>query len=171
MKIGIIGPGNVKNYCERAKIKEENYKKIIKQIALIIAKTNSEIVITPDKGATSELFAMEYSKSGGKKVYEIVPLDDKEFGYSWVNLDLGEHINCGTWRNQPEALCENSELLICIGWGGGTLAEIYYTRWFGKIKKVYVIEELIDEKLPASLEKSLKTMEYIKANELMNKLK
>lgn len=171
MKIGIIGPGEVEKYCERAKINKTKYTLIVKDLAISLANTTSEIVVTPDKGSTSELFVKEYLASGGKKVYEVIPLDDKEFGYSWVNIDLGEHINCETWRNQPETLCENSDLLICIGWGGGTLAEVYYTRWFGKVKKVYVVEELIDSKLPNSLDKTFKILEYIKANELEKKLK
>lgn len=171
MRIGIIGPGEVEKYCERAKIDIDAYKKIIGNLASSAAESGHEIVVTPDKGSTTELFAKEYLKNKGKKVIEVVPLDDKEFGYEWVNTELGENINCGTWRNQPETLCENSDSLICIGWGGGTVAEIYYTRWFSKAKKVYVVEDIIDDKLPVSLEVSLKIVEYVKAAELEKRLK
>ena len=27
-----------------------------------------------------------------KKIWEVLPLDDVEFGYEWVNTELGEHI-------------------------------------------------------------------------------
>ncbi len=171
MKIGIIGPGEVEKYCKRASIDVSEYMRIVKNLACSLADTDNEIVVTPDRGSTSELFAQEYLNNKGKKVYVIVPLDDTEFGYSWVNVDLGENINCGTWRNQPEKLCEECDILICVGWGGGTLTEIYYTRWFGKVKRVYIVKELIDGKLPKSLEATFKILEYIKAKDLEKKLK
>ena len=103
MKIGIIGP---------SKLKEK--QKILK-IAKIIAKSGNEVVLTPDKGSTSEYFAKEYIKNNGKKIYSVLPLDDKERGYSWVNTDLGEKVNCGTWRNQLEKLDEETDALVSIG--------------------------------------------------------
>jgi len=171
MRIGIIGPGEVGKYCERAKISKEHYEEVVARLAKSVADSGNEIIIAPDKGSTSELFAQNYLSSNGRKVLEIVPLDDKQFGYEWINTGLGQNINCGTWRNQPETLCENSDVIICIGWGGGTLAEIYYTRWFGKVKRVYVVKELIDGKLPKSLEATFKILEYIKAGSLEKKLK
>jgi hypothetical protein len=171
MRIGIIGPGDVKKYCTRAGIDESTYRETVKKIAGWVAESGNDIVVTPDFGSTTELFALEYLAGKGKKVIEIVPLEDKEFGFKWVNTSLGENISCGTWRNQPESLCENSDLLICIGWGGGTSAEIYYTRWFGKVAKVYIVEDLIDGKLPKSLNDSLGEPEYISGLELEKKLK
>ena len=87
MRIGIIGPSKVENKAK------------ISQIAKIAAESGHEIVITADKGSSSEFFALEYLKNKGKKLYSILPLDDKEFGYDWVNTKLGEQINCGTWEN------------------------------------------------------------------------
>jgi hypothetical protein len=147
MKIGIIGPSKLRD------------KDKISILAKLIAKKGIGIVLTPDKNSSSEYFAKEYLDNGGKKVFEVVPLDDKEFGYSWVNLDLGEHINCGTWRNQPEKLNEETDVLVCIGYAAGVLVEIAYTKWF-KPKPVYIIKELISGKLPKELEGSL-NLKYI----------
>jgi len=108
-RIGIIGPSKVKGKDE------------ISKLAKIVSESKHEIVVTPDKGSSSEFFALEYSKINGKKVYEVIPIDDKEFGYSWVNLDLGENINCGTWRNQPEKLNEETDILLCLGYSAGGL--------------------------------------------------
>ena len=151
MKIGIIGPSKLKEF----------YK--ITQIAKKIASLKHEIVLTPDNGSSSEHFAREYLNSGGKKVYEVVPLDDKEFGYSWVNLELGEKINCGTWRNQPEKLNEECDVLLCLGYSAGGLAEIAYTKWFpkGRAKKpIYIIEELISAKLPSEIDLDLRYISF-----------
>lgn len=158
MKIGIIGPSNV-NYLEEL---NSNAKKILTDLAIVLKE--HEIFITPDKGSVSEFFAQEYTKNNGKKVYEILPLDDKEFGYDWVNTELGESINCGTWRNQPEKLNEETDILICVGYAVGALIEIAYSKWF-KPKQVYIINELVSGKLPMEIEKSLK-LNYISSSEI-----
>lgn len=155
MKIGIIGP---------SKLRE---KKIISELAKIVAKLGYEIILTPDKESSSEFFAQEYLKNGGRKIFEIVPLDDKEFGYNWVNLNLGEKINCGTWRNQPEKLNEESEILICIGYAAGVLAEIAYTKWF-RPKPVFIIKELVSGKLPEEVKLDLR---YVSIEDLEEELK
>jgi len=142
MKIGVIGPSKIIN---------KDFKKLIGEI--VDSVLDHEIYITPDKGSSSELFAKEYIKKKGKKVYEVLPLDD-ELGYDWVNVDLGEHINCGVWRNQPGKLNDEVDVLLCIGYGAGVLIEIGYAKW-PKPKPVYVIKELVSGKLPEELERSL----------------
>jgi len=160
MRIGIIGPSKMQ-YVEEI---NSEAKKIIVQLSKVVAESGNEIVVVPDKGSASEFFAQEYLKHRGKKVYEMVPLDDKEFGLSWMNLEIGEHINCGTWRNQPEKLNEETDCFLCIGYAVGVLAEIAYTKWF-KPKPVYIINELVSGKLPIEVERSLK-LKYIDADEL-----
>jgi len=157
MKIGIIGPSKVVN-----KLK-------ISKVARIIADSKNEVVLTADIGSSSEFFAEEYLKNKGKKIYSVLPLDDKEFGYDWVNVDLGEKINCGTWRNMPEKLNEETDILVCIGYGAGVLAEIAYSKWF-KPKKIYIIDEIESEKLPAKINKEL-NISYVSMSELEKILK
>ncbi len=157
MKIGIIGPSKVENKIRISKIAE------------IIAKSGHEVFLVPDKGSSSEFFAQEYIKNKGKKVYSILPLDDKEFGYDWVNTDLGEQVNCGTWRNQPEKLNEETEALVSLGYAAGGLIEIGYTKWF-KPKPVYIITDIDNERLPSKIDKKL-DINYISINELKKILK
>ena len=147
MRIGIIGPSNIK-YLEDINLEAED---IISDLAKIVAREGHEILITPDKGSASEFFAKKYKENGGRKIYEVLPLDDKEFGYKeWINTSLGEHINCGTWRNQPEKLNEECDIFLCVGYAVGVLAEIAYTKWF-KPKRVYIIRDLISKELPMKL--------------------
>lgn len=162
MRIGIIGPSKLDYLLDVNKKGIEIVKKIAEKLK------DYEIVITPDKGSISELLALEYKQAGGKKVYEVLPLDDKEFGLSWVNLDLGEHINCQTWRNQPEKLNEETDVLLCLGYAVGVLAEIAYTKWF-KPKPVYIIKELISGELPKEIKRSL-DLRYISFKDI-NKIK
>ena len=166
MRIGIIGPSKLK-YLEDI---NENANEFISNLAKLVANSGHEIVITPDKGSASEFFAQRYLEQKGKKVWEILPLDDKEFGFrEWVNVDLGKPINCGTWRNQPEKLNEETDILLCIGYAVGVLAEIAYTKWF-KPKRVYIIKDLVSGKLPIEVERSL-DLKYVFLEEFMKELK
>lgn len=161
MRIGIIGPSKIKG------------KKLIEKVSKLVANSGHEIIVTPDKGSSSDFFAQLYLANGGKKVYSIIPLDDKEFGYSWVNQELGEKVNCGTWRNQPEKLNEMSDALICIGWADGVLAEIAYAKWFKPKeidkKVIYIVKELAHGKLPKDSCKS--DVRYISISDLEKELK
>lgn len=130
----------------------------------MVSKRNHDILITPDKGSVSEFFAKKYLENKGQKVFNLVPKDDKEFGLDWMNLNIGEIINCGTWRNQPEKFNEESDILLCCGWAVGVLAEIAYSKWF-KPKRIYIINELISQKLPEELNKSL-NLKYISYKDL-----
>ena len=158
MKIGIIGPSKI-NDLEQI---NPGARKIISEIIGFL--TDQEIYLTPDKGSVSEFFAQEYLNQGGEKLFSVIPLNDKEFGFDWVNSTLGEKINCETWRNQPEKLNEETEALICLGYSTGGLIEIAYSKWFKK-KPVYIIKELISGELPSEAVRDL-DIKYISYKEL-----
>jgi len=161
MRIGIIGPSKLRN------------EKEISKIAKIIAESGNEVILTADKSSSSEYFALEYIKNKGKKIYSVLPLDDREFGYSWVNIDLGEKINCGTWENQPERLDKESQVLVSIGHAVGGIIEMCYTKWFrnkDKKKPIYIITDMDNEKMPSVMEKEL-DIHYISINQLKKILK
>ena len=155
MKIGIIGPSKLK----------EGSEEVIKKLSKIVSEY--EVVLTPDSGSVSEFFAKEYLLNNGKKVYSVIPLDDREFGYEWVNQEIGENVNCGIWRNQPEKLNEETDVLICVGYSAGVLAEIAYTKWF-KPKPVFIVEELVSGKLPEEIKLDLR---YVSVEDLEEELK
>lgn len=151
MKIGIIGP---------SKLRE---KELVSQVAKIVSKSEHEVVLTADKGSSSEYFANEYLNSGGKEVFSVIPLKDREFGNSWVER-IGKIIDCDSWRNQPEKLNEEYNMLISLGYSVGGVIEIGYSKWFGK-HPVYIIKEFISERLPKEFEDSL-DLRYISIVEL-----
>lgn len=142
MKVGVIGP---------SKLDDKNKEIILDVIKKLI---DHELYLTPDKGSVSEFAGGEYLGIGGQNLFSVLPLDDKEFGYDWVNLELGKQVNCGTWRNQPEKLNEETEVLVCLGYSVGGLIEMAYSKWFNK-KPVYIIKELISEELPKDSVKDL----------------
>jgi len=170
MKAGVIAPSKISYIVQATKRSESEVESLLKRITKIIAENNLEIVITPDKKSPLEFVGKEYLKLKGKKLYEVLPLDDTELGYKeWVNTDLGEAINCGTWRNQPEKTNDVTDLLICVGYGVGSFIEMGYSKWF-RPKPIYIINELVSGKLPMEFEKSLK-IKYISVNDLDKELK
>ena len=162
MKIGILGPSKV-NDLEKI---NPSARQIISEVIGFL--TGQEIYLTPDKGSVSEFFAQEYLNQSGEKLFSVIPLDDKEFGFDWVNSSLGEKINCEIWRNQPEKLNEVTEALICFGYSTGVLAEIAYSKWFPKgkpAKPIYIIKELISKELPSEAVKKL-NIKYVSYKDL-----
>jgi len=81
-----------------------------------------------------------------------------------VNTDLGEAINCKIWRNQPEKFNEETDILLQLGYTVGGLCEIAYTKWL-KPKPVFIIKELISQRLPEELNRSL-DLRYISYKDL-----
>ena len=154
MKIGIIGPSKLEKMAKSIGKSQEEITKIFSKIAEVLAKKEYEIIVTLDKNSSSEFIAKEYIKFKGKKVTNVIPMDDKEFGYSWVNTEIGDKINCGTWENQPERIVKEADLLVCVGYAEGSIIEACYTKWFGQ-NTVYIIKELVSGKLPVELEDDL----------------
>lgn len=160
MKIGIIGSSKLSSLADVNK----NALVIIKELTKVVADSGNEIVVIPDKGSVSEFFAKEYLNEGGKKVYSVIPLDDKEFGCDNINKEIGKNINCSTWRNQPEKLNEETDMLLCLGYDEKTLIEIAYSKWFHP-KAICVIKEFISQELPREAIRKLH-IEYISYKDL-----
>lgn len=162
MKIAIIGPSKKEYLKEFA----DNYEEVIEEIVKAIM--NDEIYLTPDKGSVSELVAIRYLENGGTDLKPLIPLEDTEFGYEWVNPDLAENVSCGNWRNQPENLNERTEAMICIGYSVGGMAEIAYSKWF-RPKPIFVIKEFVSGELPGESVRSL-DIRYISYKDLPEEL-
>lgn len=169
MRIGVLGTTSMQKNTEMLGKSLQEYQKFLDKVAVILARLEAEIIVVPDKGGTSEHVALRYLKEGGKKVTGIIPLQDKEFGYEWLNREiLNEEIDCLTWRNAPEKLCEESDLMLALSYGPGVLIEICYTKWFKS--KVIVLEEYVSGKLPIEAEKGLE-IKYIRLKELEKEIK
>lgn len=162
MRIGIIGP----NSCPQLKKEDlETRKSNLKKVARILAMADLEILLTPDKNSLLELLGKEYLKNNGKKISEIVPLDDDFEKY--LNIDLGEIISCGKWPNQPSKFNEECDVMFCVGYGGMVMAEIGFSGYYNP-KRIYIINEFISEKLPKEIGLDI---QYINLNELEETLK
>ncbi len=162
MRIGIIGPNRVAHLTEE-ELKER--KTNLSKFAKTLAKTDFEILLTPDKNSLLEFFGKEYLKNGGKKIYEVVPLEDDYKEY--LNTELGEIISCGKWPNQPSKFNEECDVIFCVGFGGMVLAEIGFSGYYNP-KTVCIIKDFISAELPKEIGLKIK---YVKLKEVPQILK
>lgn len=157
MRIGIIGPNRAPQLSDT---EMKDRKNNLSSIAKIIASTNLEILLTPDKESLLEFFGTEYLKYGGKKIYEVVPMDD-DYQYH-LNTNLGEIISCSKWPQQPSTFNKECSVMLCVGYGGMVLAEIGFSNYYNP-KTIYIIKEFISVELPKDTGLQL---EYIYMNEV-----
>ncbi len=143
MKIGIIGPNKIfeRDINQR--------KKLLDRVAEIVAKSNHEIILTPDKGSLLEYFGNQYNVFKGKKINLIIPTEEPDYE-SYLNTELGDIISCKDWDRQANEFNRQCDLFICVGYSWGAMKEISCVQYFNK-KKVYVLEEFVSGKLPKEL--------------------
>lgn len=167
MKIGILGPTNIRAFCSRLGIEEFEYLAKVEKIAAYLASNMFEIVIVPHRNSLSEYFARVYMDNKGKKVHGVYPEQDMEFGVGTINVDIcDQYIKAENWREVPELLDQNSDALLCLGFGPGTLIEICYTKWY-PVKKIIVIKDFVSSRLPVELESKL-PIGYIDAKDMVS---
>lgn len=143
MKIGIIGPNKIYG------TDIDNREKLIADVAKIVADSNNEIVLTPDKDSLLEYFGNQYMESGGHKIWLVIPTSEAAHD-DYLNTEIGEIINCQDWDRQADEFNRQCDVFICIGLAWGALKEIACAQYFNK-KKIYILEEFISQKLPQEL--------------------
>jgi hypothetical protein len=143
MKIGIIGPNKV--YSTDV----DNRKRLIDNVAEIIAKSGNEIVLTPDKSSLLDYFGKKYTEFGGKKIWLVIPTHEENH-QDYLNTEIGEIIDCSDWDRQANEFNRQCDIFICIGFAWGALKEIACAQYFNK-KKVYILKEFISNVLPEEL--------------------
>ncbi|MBN1386303.1 hypothetical protein JW968_05015 [Candidatus Woesearchaeota archaeon] len=165
MKLAIIGPTDVKHFCDLLQRDEFEYLDKIEKIAKYVAQNGFEIVIVPHKDSVSEFFAKIYVDEKGRKVHGIYPLKDSEFGISGINQDISdETLHPPNWREVPIFLVSNADAMLCLGLGPGSMIEICYAKWY-PVKKILVLQDFITDRLPAEIESRL-NIEYIHSRDL-----
>jgi hypothetical protein len=163
MRIGVTGP----NKLFAGSLKER--QKLLEKAAEIIAKSGNEIILTPDKGSLLQYFGEKYLEFGGKKIFIVAPTEEKDYK-DYLNTDLGDVISCIDWARQANEFCEQSQIMVCLGYGWGVMKEIACAQYYGgeNKKKVYIAREFVSEELPEELNF---LVEYISLEEFGEKIK
>lgn len=154
MKIGIVGPNQLTSGSDVRKT-------LLDKLANIVAHSEHEIVLTPDKNSLLEYFGNKYLEFGGKKVNLVIPTAEEDY-QSYLNTNLGKVLNCIDWDRQANEFNRQCDIFICVGYAWGGMKEIACAQYFNK-KKVYILKEFISAKLPDELNF---LVEYINISDL-----
>jgi hypothetical protein len=161
IRVSLIGPGNIKHhYRKLLKISGKKLNSEIKKISKALVDSKSELAIVPDRGICLEV-AREFKKNNGKKIYGIVPKDDKKYGIKHLKKYLEEknlidnEINSGTWQEQLFNLCLYGDICICLGLSVGSNAELLAS--FYRLNKLTKFK-----KDPSKIDKEIKANKNIK---------
>ena len=159
--LGIIGPSDSGKNAQILGHSPGSSAAQIREIARSAAEIGIKtIAIVPHKGSVSEEFAREFRRSSGARIIGVVPLQDKEFGISYLNRGIcNEIVDCRTWRNSAIKMNEICDAFLCLGFACGALNEIAFSKWFNKNKKqkkkILVCAWRVSAKLPKEIEKDV----------------
>lgn len=145
LRASLIGAGNIEyHYQELLNISKKEFDMQTEQIAKVLAKTKTEIVLLPDRGICIEI-AKLYKQFKGPKVIATIPKDDKDFGIShlepYVNAKVGgkkvidKEINTGTWYKQDLTIGTFGDFILMLGNSLGALGELTYAYYLYKLFK------------------------------------
>jgi len=179
MKVSILGAGDISKISRYTKLSEEEIKKLIEDLAILLVKKEAEIIIVPARDIPYEV-AKIYKQNGGKKVIGVIPKEDKEYGIMHIQEYLhisDEEINIGNWYDLNGKIAAQGDYAICIGLSAGALCDIamlkYHYKYLNKTTKLFVFKNTISKPLHKELEEDLKgNLEYItKVSQLKRLLK
>lgn len=91
-RVTLLGPGNIeKHYFEYLKMSKSDFEKEIDELGKVLANSDCEIDILPDKGVSLEI-VKKYRLHEGKKVIATIPKSDKTFGVKHLEPYIDEMI-------------------------------------------------------------------------------
>jgi len=134
--IGLIGPTNLRRIAEASAIPERRYRDCALEAGAVIARHRAILAMVPDRGiAMSGL--QGYSAARGMWTIGLVPDGGPSDSVATPNClenaaACDEVLGGFTWHHQHAALCELSDLMICVGLSCGTITEIAWTKWVRK---------------------------------------
>jgi predicted Rossmann-fold nucleotide-binding protein len=134
--VGLIGPTNLRRISQASRIPERRYRDSALEVGSIIARNRAILALVPDRGiAMSGL--QGYCAAKGSWTIGLVPSGGPSDSVATPNClenaaACDEVLSGFTWHHQHAAICELSDLLICVGLSCGTIAEIAWTKWVRK---------------------------------------
>ncbi|MDO8436057.1 MAG: hypothetical protein Q7S82_01555 [bacterium] len=164
LKVGIIGPTNIKKLSKLTKKPTGFFLQKTKEIGNLLAEIGCELWINSDKGMASRI-GNAYKKNGGEKLVVLYPVK----GEPWPNAHAKPYIKyADEIRKEPNWFWTNynvtalPDICICVGLSAGTLSELAYIKWNyklkrGNLKKLIAIKELLrGRKIPPEIEVEIK---------------
>jgi len=142
MILSLIGPGDVEyHYQKLLGISKEKFEKELEEISKIIANSQTEILLLPDRGISLEI-AKLYRKNNGKKIIGVVPKFDTTFGIKhlepYMNLEINqkplfdEIIDTENWYKHDLIKGLLGNAILYLGSSPGTNGELNYAIYLFK---------------------------------------
>jgi predicted Rossmann-fold nucleotide-binding protein len=133
--VGLIGPTNLVRIARASGVPAELYQECAFEAGAAIARHNAILAVVPDRGVALDGFR-GYTGAHGPWSIGLVPDGGPSDSVATSNCRRGgeecdEIIDGFTWHHQHAALCQLSDLMICVGLSCGTIAEIAWTKWVG----------------------------------------
>lgn len=164
LKIGLIGPTNIKKLSKLTRKPAGFFIKKAKEIGRILAGFNCEVWANGDKGIVSTV-ALAYKRNGGRKLTILYPHQPSPWPNKHVRLykNYADKLKKETnwfWANYN--VVTQPDLCICVGLSSGTLSELAYIKWnyqlkCGELKRLIAIKELLrGRSLPPEIEVDIK---------------
>jgi hypothetical protein len=164
LKIGLIGPTNIKKLSKLTKKPAGFFTKKAEAIGKLLAEFNCEVWANGDKGMVS-IVALSYKKNGGRKLTILYPHQPSPWPNKHVRLykNHADKLKKETnwfWANYN--VVSEPDLCLCVGLSAGTLSELAYIKWNyrlkrGKLKRLIAIKELLrGGSLPPEIEVDIK---------------
>ena len=143
LRVNLIGAGNIKfHYFDLLKLSEDDFNSHLKEIADVLADSDIELVLLPDRGVCFEL-TKKFKEISDNKVFGTVPKFDKDFGIKhlqpFISAEhkgkkvIDEIINTNNWYKQDLTHCIFGDVVLMLGNSLGSLGELVYGYYLYKL--------------------------------------
>ncbi len=136
MKISLLGTGDISKISKHTPMSEAELTNLIKQIAKLLAEKQHEIVIIPNKGIPLEIVKI-YKQEGGKKIFGVVPIKDKDYGLGHIEEFLpliDENLEVDSWYDADGKVAAFGEICIVIGMSPGVMRALTALKFHQKYR-------------------------------------
>ncbi|MBI4217427.1 MAG: hypothetical protein HY603_01370 [Parcubacteria group bacterium] len=156
MKIGVIGPTDLKTLAVNLGQSEDWVRERIDLLGKMIAEAGHELWVNPDGGVLAAV-ANAYKAHGGSHLVMLVPMaaDPWPNDHTHIHAQIADEVRkLPSWFHANYAVVSEVDICICAGRSVGTFSELAYARWDEKFKtgvlqKLFAVRELLLEgKLP-----------------------
>ena len=161
MKISLLGSGDLTKVERFTEFSEKELKKLIEDLAKLIAEKGHEIVIIPNRGIPLEI-AEAFKKAGGKKIWGIIPTKDKDYGLGHIEEFLSiinNKIEVDSWYDADGKIAASGDVCIVIGMSPGVMRALTALKFHLKYKncktKVIIFENTISSHLAREIEEEI----------------
>lgn len=151
VKVGVIGPTDIKRLAMLTGRREEFLLAKAGQVGKIIAQSGCELWINSDGGMLAAV-AESYKIHGGKSLVMLLPLppgDPWPVAHGEAYLAMADRvIRPSDWYRANHLVVSEPETVVCVGLSGGTNTELGYIKWdvrwrLGNLATLIGVRELL----------------------------